>query len=226
MRHLTENTAKPMVTVAGRKLIDYGLDLLRNSRIKDIVVNVCWCKDGVKKHISEQQYFNATISEEEEALETGGGIKKALGYFDNKPFVVVNADNILIDNGYKPIIRQMQDVWNDEKHDIVLLLRRKAGIFGDKPNYGDYKIEGETIVRNKDKQNADGFDFVYLGVAIIHPRIFDGCNKEKFSLVELFDKAQESGRLGFALSDRDEFLVGTPEAVEEAEVVLNKKINP
>ncbi len=226
MRHLTENTAKPMVYVAGRRLIDYGLDLLKNSKIKDIVVNVCWYKEDVKKYVQELSDFNVTISEEKEALETGGGIKKALEYFENEPFIVVNADNILIDDGYKPIIRQMQDAWNDEEYDIVLLLHHMGGILGDRPIYGDYKIVGKDIVRNKNKSKEGGYDFTYLGVAIIHPRIFKGCDKEKFSLVELFDKAEENRRLGYALSDRREFLVGTPEAVKEAETILLNKINP
>ena len=150
----------------------------------------------------------------------------SLDYFEDKPFIVVNADNILIDDGYKPIIRQMQDVWNDDEHDVVLLLRNIEGILGDKPKYGDYRIEGKTIVRNRNKQAIGGYDFVYVGVSIIHPRVFKGCDKEKFSLVEVFDKAEKNGRLGYALSDRAEFLVGTPEAVEEAEALLNKKINP
>ncbi len=225
MRHLTENTAKPLVFVAGRKLMDYGLDLLRNSKIKDIVVNVCWYKEDVKKYVQSLDDFKVEISEEEEALETGGGIKKALDYFENKPFVVVNADNILIDDGYKPIIRQMQDAWNDEEYDIILLLHHIDGIWGDKPDYGDYRIVGKNIIRNKNKSKEGCYDFEYLGVSIIHPRIFDGCNKQRFSLVELFDKAENSGRLGYVLSDREEFLVGTPEAVNEAESILSKKIN-
>ena len=223
MRELTDNCAKPMVEVAGRRLMDYGTDLLKNAQIKDVVINVCYKKAGVKAHLKKLPYFNFTVSEEKEALETGGGIKKALRFFGDKPFVVVNADNILIDDGYKPIVRQMMDVWDDKKYDMLLLLRSIRGIHGDTPQRGDYKIADGRIYRNKDKVVGEGFDFGYVGVAVVHPRVFRESPRGKFSLVKLFDKAESEGRLGFALSDREEFWVGSPEALRETEDILNKK---
>lgn len=220
MRHLTEKSAKPMVEVAGRKLMDYGLDLLQNAKISNIIVNVCWCKDQIKKYVHKLKNFNINISEEKEALETGGGIKKALHFFENNPFVVINADNILIDSDYKPIINQMTDVWNDSKHDVLLLLTDIANVGGDTPKHGDYKIKNGRIFRNKQKISAPEFKYTYVGVAIIHPRAFTDSPKDKFSLLELFDKAEAENRLGFALSPCKEFLVGSPEAVTKSEKAL------
>lgn len=220
MRHLTDNCAKPMVKVNGRRLIDYGLDLLKNAKIKDVVVNVCYRKNGVMRYLNSLKDFNITISQEKEALETGGGIKKALKLLGDYPFVVINADNILIDDGFKPIIRQMQDAWDDSRHDIMLLLADIKGICGDRPQKGDYKISGQGIVRNKNKIVGAGFNYGYVGVAIIHPRAFANSPKGKFSLLELFDRAEALGRLGFAISDRQEFWVGSPEAVVETEKIL------
>lgn len=220
MRHLTSKKAKPMIKVANKHLIDYNFDLLKNAKINDVVVNVCWQKSGIKKHLKSFKDFQITVSEEKTALETGGGIKKALKHFKNNPFVVINSDNILIDNGYKPIIRQMFDCWNDAKHDILLLLTHIKNIKGDTPQRGDYKICGEYIYRNKNLEYDKGFDHGYVGIAIIHPRIFKNSPKGKFSLRELFDKAERSERLGYAISDRQEFWVGTPEAVTKSEKIL------
>lgn len=221
MQHLTDHLPKPMIKIADRRLMDYGLDLLKNAKIKDIVVNVCYRKCTIKKHMKTLDYFNTTISEEVEALETGGGIKKALGYFEGKPFVVINSDNILIDDGFKPIIYQMQDIWDDKKHDILLLLCDIKNVQGDKPHRGDYKLLNGKIFRNKLKVNDKEFNLGYVGVAIIHPRIFKNSPEGKFSLVELFDKAEANNRLGFCLSDRKEFWVGSPQAVAEAQKLLS-----
>lgn len=221
MRHLTDHLPKPMIKIADRRLMDYGLDLLKNAKIKDIVVNVCYRKCTIKKHMKTLKYFNTAISEETEALETGGGIKKALNYFADKPFVVVNSDNILIDDGFKPVIYQMQDIWDDRKHDILLLLCDIKNIYGDKPQHGDYKLVNGKIFRNKLKVNNKEFNFGYVGVAIIHPRIFKDSPEGKFSLVELFDKAEANNRLGFCISDRKEFWVGSPEAVTETQKLLS-----
>ena len=222
MRHLTEKKAKPMVKVANKCLLDYNFDLLKNSNIKDIIINVCWQKNSIKKHLKKFKNFNITISEEKTALETGGGIKKALKHLKENPFVVINADNILIDNGYKPIIRQMFDCWNNDKHDILLLLTPTKNVRGDIPKKGDYKIYKNHIYRNKKSEYTEEFNFGYVGIAIIHPRIFKNSPKGTFSLLKLFDKAEETKRLGYALSDRPEFWVGTPEAVEDAENILSQ----
>lgn len=222
MQHLTDHLPKPMIKIGNRRLMDYGLDLLKNAQIKDIIVNVCYRKCTIKKHMAAQKYFHTTISEEKQALETGGGIKKALKYFGDKPFVVVNSDNILIDDGYKPIIRQMQDVWNDKKHDILLLLCNIKNIHGDTPVHGDYKIADDKIFRNKEKVPNHDFNWGYVGVAIVHPRIFKNSPRGKFSLVQLFDNAQDKGRLGFCISDRKEFWVGSPKAVIETQELLFK----
>lgn len=220
MRHLTQTRAKPMIEVAGRKLMDYGMDLLRNAQVKKAVVNVCYRKAGVKRHLSTLKDFAITISEEKELLETGGGIKKALKYFADAPFVVINADNILLDDGHKSMVRQMMDVWDDRKHDMLLLLCDIKNVHGDHPKHGDYKICGGGCVRNKELSSGEEFRYIYVGVALVHPRIFAGMREKKFSLRVLFDKAEAAGRLGFLLSDRTEFLVGTPEAVKETEQML------
>ena len=220
MRELTKTRAKPMVEVVGKKLMDYGMDLLRNAQIKNAVVNVCYKKSGVKRHLVQLKDFNIVISEEKELLETGGGIKKALKYFAKEPMVVINADNILIDNGHKSIIRQMIDVWDDKKYDMLLLLCDIKNVYGDHPKHGDYKIKAEKCIRNKELSPDKEFRYIYVGVALLHPRLFAGIKEKKFSLRVLFDKAEESGRLGFLLSDRREFLVGSPEAVAETERML------
>lgn len=215
MKHLADNLPKPMIKIGPKRLMDYGLELLQNAKIKDIVVNVCYRKCTIKKHMAANKYFNTTISEEKEALETGGGIKKALKYFNNKPFVVINSDNILVDDGHKPIICQMHDVWDEQKYDIMLLLCDIKNISGDRPQFGSYKIVGDKIFRNTTSSSSPEFKYGYVGVAIVHPRIFKDSPDGKFSLRDLFDKAEANGRLGFCLSDRKEFWVGSPQAVKE-----------
>ena len=61
--------------------MDYALDLLTNAKMNDIVVNVCWCADQVKKYLHKLKRFNINISEEKEALETGGVCIQALWIF-------------------------------------------------------------------------------------------------------------------------------------------------
>ena len=46
---------------------------------------------------------------------------------------------------------------------------------------------------------------------------------EKYSLVELYDKAEKSGRLGCLIFDGEWFHVGTPKAVEDTTRYFKRK---
>ena len=92
MLQLTDDRPKPLVEVAGKSLIDYNIRRLADAEIKDCVVNLCYKGDMIKAHLAGNRELNFIFSEEEEALETGGGIKHALPKMKREPFVVVNSD--------------------------------------------------------------------------------------------------------------------------------------
>ncbi|MBQ4400439.1 MAG: NTP transferase domain-containing protein, partial [Alphaproteobacteria bacterium] len=78
MQHLTDDKPKPLVTVADKCLIDYNIDHIKSCGIKDCVVNLCYKGEMIRNHLQQRGDMNFIFSEEEEALETGGGIKNAL----------------------------------------------------------------------------------------------------------------------------------------------------
>ena len=77
MENLTDNCPKPLVKVGGKALIDYNFDKLAKINLRRVTVNVCYLAEQIKTHLAGIKGFNLQISEEAEALETGGGIKKA-----------------------------------------------------------------------------------------------------------------------------------------------------
>jgi MurNAc alpha-1-phosphate uridylyltransferase len=62
--------------------------------------------------------------------------------------------------------------------------------------------------------------FVHAGAALVHPRLFEGCPPDAFSMNVLFDKAIEAGRLYGVRLDGFWLHVGTPEAIAEAEMTI------
>ena len=78
--------------------------------------------------------------------------------------------------------------------------------------------EDGKLERNVNKE--EGYPYWFTGMSIVHPRVFKDSPNGKFSLRDLFDKAQEKGRLGFVVNDGILFHVGIPEAVKEAEQKL------
>ncbi len=224
MRELTADCPKPLVEVNGKTLLDYNLELLAAAGIRDVVVNVCYKKEQIKEHLRRVGGFDIRISEEETALETGGGIKKALPLLGGDPFFVINSDNFFVDRSFKPVLRQMTDAWDDKKHDILLLLHPMRRMWGDvNPKIGNYRFDAEERPE-RNVCGVEGFPYLYVGVSILHPRIFDGAPDGKFSVRDLYDIAQAKGRLGAMIFEDPQFIVGTPEAVAVSEKVLKNEI--
>lgn len=224
MLHLTQSMPKPLVKVGDKSLIDYNFDKLREVGIRNVVVNLCYKGDMIFEHLQQYQDFEIIFSREKEALETGGGIKKALSYLKNDAFFVMNSDTFWIDLNFKPAMRRMMDAWDSNKYDILLLLHPMKDILGDNnQGIGNYRCdENGLLCRNEKKEQ--GYPYWFTGVSIVHSRVFENSPKGKFSLRDLFDIAQKNKRLGFVLNKGILFHVGTPEALLDAEKWLKKNI--
>ena len=221
MRELTDHLPKPLVKVGNKALIDYNFERLKNIGIKDVVVNLCYQGDLIKKHLEENERdFHITYSLEDEALETGGGIKKALDYFKNEAFFVCNSDVFFEEEKIKPAMWKMLDAWNDKKFDILLLLQDLNNVCGDK-GVGDYRIKSGVLERNREK--TDGFDYMFGGIYIIKKSVFEGIKKDKFSARDLFDEAEKKGKLGYVVNHSTFYHIGTPEAFNAAQEKIKKQ---
>ena len=212
MRSLTDETPKPLIKVKGRPLIDRIVDKIVAYGITQSVVNVCYLGEMIKADLSKREDITLTFSEEEEALETGGGVKKALPLLGDKPFFVINSDPLWTEE--RPSLADMAQAFDETKHDILLLLWPKERVFGH-DGKGDYYLEnGKPRRRRPEEESAP---YVYAGAQILNPWIFDDAPEGKFSLNLLYDKAEKAGRLGAVVGAGDWYHVGTPEALALAE---------
>lgn len=212
MRRLTDETPKPLIRVAGRTLIDRMADKISAYGIKRAVVNVCYLGDMIEADLNERTDLSFLFSEEETALETGGGVKNALPLFETDAFFVVNSDPLWTEPGV-PALKRMADAWDPETTDVLMLLQPMTRVFGH-DGKGDYFLDGGKPRRKKDESEAP---YVYAGAQILHRRIFDDAPDGKFSLNVLYDRAEKAGRLRAVVHDGDWFHVGTPEALALAE---------
>ena len=96
MRPYHGQIPKPLVTVGGKSLIDYGLDRLADAGVERAVVNVHHLAEAVERHLAPRREPRIVISDERgELLGTGGGIAKALPQLGDAPFFLVNSDTLL-----------------------------------------------------------------------------------------------------------------------------------
>jgi N-acetyl-alpha-D-muramate 1-phosphate uridylyltransferase len=217
MRPITATVPKPLVEVAGRSLIDHGLDRLERAGVETAVVNVHYLADLVSAHIRRRERPEIVISDErEKLLDTGGGIAKALPHIGEEPFYVINSDSFWIE-GPRPNLDWLAGAWDGDRMDALLLLAstvRSVGYHG----RGDFRMDpAGRLERRPEREVAP---FAYAGAAILHPRLFADCPDGAFSLNLLFDNAIEADRLFGVRMDGSWLHVGTPETIGEAELSI------
>jgi MurNAc alpha-1-phosphate uridylyltransferase len=217
MRPLSEAKPKPLIEVMGKTLIDHAIDRLKAAGVTLIVVNVHYKADMLKAHLAKRKDVKIRISEENDnLLDTGGGIAKALPLFEGQPFFTHNSDSMWVE-GMGSALERMKARWNPNTMDTLMLLAPAVTAIGYEGR-GDFDMDpwGRLTRRGEQKLTP----FVWTGVQIIHPRLFDGAPTGKFSINPLWDKAIEGGRLYGVRLDGVWIHVGAPEGFHEAEAFL------
>ena len=220
MQHLTDDKPKPLVQVAGKSLIDYNIDRLQAAGIKDCIINLCYKGELIKEHLKDDRRLNFIFSEEDEAQETGGGIKHALPLMKREPFVVVNSDALWTEPSGRSLIKQMINAWDDSRHDMMLMFEPVEKTYGTNGN-GDYILDSDGHPhRRRDKETFA--PYMYGGILLLHPRVFDHEPEGRYWLIGIFDRLEQEGRLGYFIHDGEWFHVGTPEAANLAEAYFRQ----
>lgn len=205
LRPLTDRIPKPMVRIAGKPIIDYALDALDAAGVRDVVVNLHYKGEVLDSHLKSRKRPKITLSWEEHLLDTGGGVRKALNFFQNTPFYVLNGDALWQDGPDGSALERLARAWDPVRMDILLLLHPAARVPG---GTGDYDLldDGQAR-RSSDKTGA----LMFAGIRIAHPRIFEGSPEGAFSFLTLMDQAQENGRLYGLAHDGLWHHISTPE---------------
>jgi len=98
MRPLSDITPKPLLKVNGKPLIEYHIEGLIKAGFTRIVINHAWLGQQIEDTLGDGRRFGIELlySPEHTALETAGGIVKALPLLcptvQDEQFAVVNAD--------------------------------------------------------------------------------------------------------------------------------------
>ncbi|HET7087007.1 MAG TPA: nucleotidyltransferase family protein [Rhizomicrobium sp.] len=219
MRPITLNTPKPLVEVAGKALIDWTLDSLRDAGVTEVVTNVHHLADQLCAHLSKRARPRVIISDETaQLLDTGGGVLKALPLLGTDPFFCCNCDAIVTEAAASPsVFSRIADGWDDARHDVLMLVTPTATASG-YDGLGDFFVETDgTMCRRGD---AAGAPYVYTGVSVVHPRVLAVEKPEPFSINRVWDRALAAGRMQAMIHDGGWYHVGTPDAVTATTALL------
>ena len=209
MRPLTDLTPKPLLKVAGKSLIEYSLENLAKAGFDELVINVAYlggqimdfCGDGSRWHVKIRY-----SDEGDGALETAGGIAKALPLLDDEPFLVVNADTIFDYN-----LADLRTKCINKAH-LVLM---------DNPPHhpqGDFCLHQTGLLTEEGEPKL-----TFSGIGVYHPSLFASIRAgQALKLRPLLNQAMRQGMVT-AEHFRGLWLdIGTPERLEEVSCGLSQ----
>ena len=217
MAPLTAERPKPLIELLGKTLIDHAIDRLVKNGITFIAVNVHYKADMLVAHLKKRRDVEIRILDETSAiLDTGGAVAKALPLFEGEPFFTYNSDSLWVE-GMGSAIARMRARWNPNVMDALMLMAPTATAIG-YDGRGDFEMDPLGHLKRRQEMNLA--PFVWTGLEIVHPRLFDGAPAGRFSINPLWDRAIDKGRLFGLRLDGVWIHVGTPQGLKEAEEFL------
>lgn len=218
LRPLTNTTPKPLVAVAGKRLIDYALEIVARAGIREVVVNLHHLGEQIRAHVGDGSRFGLDVRYSEEAIlqDTGGGIRDARRWLDGGTFVTLNADTI-VDVDLAELVR-----CHRESGAIATMLLRKdprMESFGIIETEADGRV-GRFLGRVRPGATSPLEPWMYTGVQALEPGIFrylehDGpFSITRVSYPAMLDSGEKIAGMPF---DGAWITVGTPSELEEAE---------
>lgn len=192
LRPLTNDRPKALVEVGGRPLIDHVLDRLCDAGVERAVVNVHAFADRLEAHLARRTRPRILISDERAgALETGGGLKKAVPLLGPGPVWVSNIDTVALGGG-AAALGALAAAWSPADMDVCLLLAPTAASLGFHDS-GDVFLGDDGRVRFKSP--GETAPYLYVGVHITDPAIVADAPDGPFSLLEVWKALAARGRV-------------------------------
>jgi len=227
MRPLTENTAKPLLPLGGKPLLDHALDRLGAAGIGTVVVNAHWHAPLVAAHLARRERPPRTVLREEKALlDTGGAVAAAVaeGLLGDQPFFVVNGDSFWLD-GPSPALARLAAAFDPAETDAVLLVHRTFQVQSE-VGFGDFLLDKRGgkwggLRRRGEREIAP---YIYAGVQILSPALFGEGEEAVFSMNALWDRVIESGRVRAVVHDGLWYHLSRPSDLNEAEHALHEQL--
>ena len=220
LRPITDTMPKPLVPIAGKPMIDYGLDALAEAGVKRAVVNVHHFADQMTAHLAGRAVPQIILSDEtDQLMNSGGGLARGLKLLGRDPVLVMNADLFWIGEtpGQKTNLQRLAEGFDPGSMDMLMLcvkLEDTTGHNGKK----DFSLDAEGRLTRYEEES--GTPVVYAGALALMPGLLDDAPDDAFNLNIYFDRAIEKGRLHGIMLEGHWITVGTPEAIGAAEAVI------
>ncbi|HCU54534.1 MAG TPA: mannose-1-phosphate guanylyltransferase [Gammaproteobacteria bacterium] len=196
MRPLTDHTPKPLLQAGGKALIEHLIEALAAAGFRELVINHAHLGERIEAALGDGGRYGVQIAwsrEVEGALETGGGIHRALPLLGDAPFLAINGD-IWTDYPFARLHRAP-----DRLAHLVLI---------DNP---PHHPQGDFTLQNGLVRPEGGPRLTFSGIGLYRPELFQGCQPGKFPLAPLLRAAMHQDAVSGEHYQGNWMDVGTPE---------------
>lgn len=230
LKPLTDNMPKALVPIEGKPLLQYTIERLSAAGFNEIIINIHHFGQQIIDFVEANNSFGIRIEfsdEREQLLDTGGGIKKAAWFFDDKhPFMVHNVD-ILSNIDLKEVMLHHQNsnvaatlVCSERETNRYLLFNEQNHLRGwINKKTGEMKSPVAGFQPNGYSQLA------FSGIQVLHPSIFREMDSfpDRFSIIDFYLSLSVTYKIS-AYNFRTGMIldVGRPESIEYAKDFLQK----
>lgn len=209
MHPLTLATPKPLLRVGGVSLLEHQIRRLKAVGTRQFVINVAYLADQIITELKDMDLtgLQCDVSVEEQPLETGGGLLRALPYLGREPFLLMNAD-----------------VWSALDLKRLVSTKLKDSVLAHlvmvpNPTFhpeGDFALAPDGQVSDK-SECLDVLAYTYSGISIIRPELIENfyAEEERFPLKAPLICAMKDGKVSGELYTGEWCDIGTPERLED-----------
>jgi aminoglycoside/choline kinase family phosphotransferase/choline kinase len=210
LRPYTDHTPKPLFSIAGRPLLDIIIENLQKAGCEAIIINTHHLHREIERFITSRNYsVPVTTRFEPQILGTGGAIKNVADFWDQRPFMVINADivaDVDLAKVYRTHCRQ--------HHSATLVLC-------DDPVFNSVAVEKNKWIKGfrdrKSDQTAERL-LTFTGIQVLEPQVLDYIPENRVSSsIDAFKKilADDKKLQAHIVADGKWQDIGTPERYRE-----------
>lgn len=206
-RPITDKTPKPLLSAGGEPLIERHVLRLAAAGVREIVINLGWLGEQIKDSLGDGARYGVAIAYSQEgwpALETGGGVFRALSLLGNEPFVVVSGD-IWSDYPMADLVARARSL---DARDLAHLVLVPKGTF--KP---DFALDAGRV------RNAPA-EYTFGNYSILRRGLFEGCSDGPFPIAPLWRAAADEDRVSGEVYRGRWWNLGTPQQLAALEAEL------
>jgi MurNAc alpha-1-phosphate uridylyltransferase len=213
MRPLTDELPKPLLTIKNKSLLAWHLEALGAAGIQEIVINHAWLGKKIEDALGDGSQFdlNITYSPEASALETAGGIRKALALL--KPsdyFLVINGDIFSPNLPIQQLLDQITSLRSMSNKPLAHLLMVPNPV---QHPQGDFYLKDSQVLN----ESIDGAEkLTFSGIGIYHQDLFKDLEiGTSAKLAPLLKEAMLENRVSGEKYVGPWHDVGTPQRLQE-----------